>query len=552
MAKKTKDSNLSLEERLEQALIPNWDEPYKLPSNWCWVKLDSISEILNGYAFKSSLYTESGIRIIRITNVQDGFIEDEKPVFYPFNAKSKIEQYILKNNDLLMSLTGNVGRVALIKEEFLPAALNQRVACLRKKSSTINTKYLFYCLLQKQFIDDCSKSAKGSAQLNMSTEWLKGYSIPLPPTHEQLRIVEQIESLFAKLDEAREKAQEVVDGFETRKAAILHKAFSGELTAKWRKENGVTKDSWNMRKINQVSTPRAGYAFDSKKFTSTGYQIIRMGNLYAGELDLNRNPVYISTDNVDDSVLRRALINDGDILITLTGTKYKRDYGYAVCIQNPTDLLVNQRILCLTPHSNEIYTDFFLFYLQSDLFRDVFFSNETGGVNQGNVSSKFVENITFAIPTMDEQKEIGQFLRNILDKDEEVKKATEAVIEQIDTMKKAILARAFRGELGTNDPSEESAIELLKQALAEDTVVQAPTKKPTKRISIPSNIKELLSNIREEEIIKLLLKSAPQPVSIQEIMALSSKKFELMDALRSLEKKRLITKTESGEYSLTR
>ena len=58
--------------------------------------------------------------------------------------------------------------------------------------------------------------------------------------------------------------------------------------------------------------------------------------------------------------------------------------------------------------------------------------------------------------------------------------------------------------------------------------------------------------LNEEEIIKLLLKSASQSISIQEIMALSSKKFELMDALRTLEKKQLITKNEFGEYSLTR
>ena len=71
--------------------------------------------------------------------------------------------------------------------------------------------------------------------------------------------------MFVKLDEAKEKAQNVVDGFETRKAAILHKAFTGELTAKWRKENGVSDDSWEVKKISDCCVPRAGYAFDSKK-----------------------------------------------------------------------------------------------------------------------------------------------------------------------------------------------------------------------------------------------------------------------------------------------
>ena len=80
-----------------------------------------------------------------------------------------------------------------------------------------------------------------------------------------------------------------------------------------------------------------------------------MGNLYAGELDLSRSPVYYSENDLDDSIKKRALINDGDILITLTGTKYKRDYGYAVRIDNPNSLLVNQRILCLTPKMEPSY-----------------------------------------------------------------------------------------------------------------------------------------------------------------------------------------------------
>ena len=270
---------------------------------------------------------------------------------------------------------------------------------------------------------------------------------PLPPTlAEQERIVSRIESLFAKLDEAKDKAQSVVDGFELRRAAVLHKAFTGELTAKWRKEHGVSDDSWEEKKISDCCSPRAGYAFDSKKFITSGFQIIRMGNLYAGELDLSRNPVYYSENELDDSIKKRALINNGDILITLTGTKYKRDYGYAVRIDNPNGLLVNQRILCLTPKT-EIKTNYLLYYLHSNMFRDVFFSNETGGVNQGNVSSKFVESISFMLPSLPEQQEIVRILDSVLQKEADAKEAAEHVLEKIDLLKKSILVRAFRGKL---------------------------------------------------------------------------------------------------------
>lgn len=171
-----------------------------------------------------------------------------------------------------------------------------------------------------------------------------------------------------------------------------------------------------------------------------------MGNLYAGELDLSRNPVFYSESDLDDSIKKRALITKGDILITLTGTKYKRDYGYAVRIDNPNSLLVNQRILCLTPKS-EIKTNYILYYLHSNMFRNVFFSNETGGVNQGNVSSRFVESISFIVPTLPEQVEIVRILDIIIEKENKAKQAAEAVLGQIDLLKKSILARAFRGEL---------------------------------------------------------------------------------------------------------
>ena len=228
------------------------DAPYELPEGWKWVRLGEVFNVLNGYSFKSDNYVTEGIRIIRITNVQDGFIEDLKPCFYPIDTVNEIHDYMLYENDLLISLTGNVGRIALLPKEYLPAALNQRVACLRPYLNSVLKEFFAFYLRQPQFLNECIKSSKGTAQLNMSTEWLKRYPIPLPPLTEQQRIVNRIENMFAKLDEAKEKAQNVVDSFETRKAAILHQAFTGNLTAKWRKENGVSDDLWEEKRLEDV------------------------------------------------------------------------------------------------------------------------------------------------------------------------------------------------------------------------------------------------------------------------------------------------------------
>ena len=102
---------LSPEEKLQQALVPVEEQPYPIPENWCWVRFQDTVEIMNGFTFKSERYVDKGIRIIRIANVQDGYLEDNKPVFYPIEAKREIKKYMLESDDLLISLTGNVGQI---------------------------------------------------------------------------------------------------------------------------------------------------------------------------------------------------------------------------------------------------------------------------------------------------------------------------------------------------------------------------------------------------------------------------------------------------------
>ena len=188
--------------KLKYKSSPEWPQeyPFELPENWEWCRIGDICELMNGYAFKSTQYKETGVRVIRITNVQDGYIVDNNPKFYP--QIPDIERYALKEGDLLMSLTGNVGRVGILPQSMLPAALNQRVACLRLKDERLKP-FLFWYLRCPIFRERCEDSGHGMAQLNISTEWVKQEFFPLPPLAEQQRIVAKIEELFAEIDKMK-------------------------------------------------------------------------------------------------------------------------------------------------------------------------------------------------------------------------------------------------------------------------------------------------------------------------------------------------------------
>lgn len=540
MARAKKEAALTPEERLQAALVPDWEWPYKLPENWCWTRMQEIAQWGSGGtpSRKVSEYYNGDISWVKTGELNDDYIfETEEHITQEAISHSSAKIY--PTDTVVIAMYGaTIGKVGILG---IPAATNQACACAIVKPST-DYKYLFYYAQSQK--DDFIKKGKGGAQPNISQEIIKFHQFPLPPLAEQHRIVDRIESLFAKLDEAKEKAQAVVDSFETRKAAILHKAFTGELTAKWREEHGVKIESWEKKSVGELCISLK-YGTAKKSDASGNVVVLRMGNLQQGEIDWSD----LAYSNDPDDIERYKLF-PGDVLFNRTNSAAL--VGKTAIYRGEHPAIYAGYLIKLDYDHDKIIGDYLNYALNTLDAKKYCNSVKTDGVNQSNINAKKIGAYSFNVPSIPEQEKIVSVTQKLLSKEQQTKEAAEIVLDQIDLMKKSILARAFRGELGTNNPSEESALELLKKILGENEVSQATTKKPAKKITIPADIKGLLSNVREEEIIKLLLKSAPQPVSIQEIMSLSSKKFELMDALRSLEKKQLITKNESGEYSLTR
>ncbi len=181
--------------------------PFEIPKSWKWVRLGDIVKVDNGYAFKSSKYVEAGSRVIRITNVQDGFMADNNPKFIKEDNGEEFADFQLHEGDLLMSLTGYVGRVALFPLSMLPAVLNQRVARVVPLLEELKP-YIFTYFQSGLFRSIASASTRGMAQQNMSTEWLKTHPIPLPPLAEQKRIVKKVEEVMALTNRIRQAIKE--------------------------------------------------------------------------------------------------------------------------------------------------------------------------------------------------------------------------------------------------------------------------------------------------------------------------------------------------------
>ena len=209
------------------------------PNGVEFIKLKDVAEVLNGYAFKSKQYVDKGIRVIRISDVQKGRISDKDVKYYPEASKKEIERYMLNDGDIVVSLTGDVGRVAQIQDVHLPAGLNQRVACLRGHTGKVLNRYLFHLLDQVSFESDAIQAGRGSAQKNLSTVWLGNYLVPIPPIEVQAEIVRILDSFTELTAELTAELAARKKQYEFYREDLL--GFEGRTDVEWKKLGAVVK-----------------------------------------------------------------------------------------------------------------------------------------------------------------------------------------------------------------------------------------------------------------------------------------------------------------------
>jgi len=413
-----------------------------LPVNWELVSLESVAKWGSGGTpsrKRPELYGGT-IPWIKTGELNDGIVYDTEEKITADAIKSSSAKLFPKGTVVIAMYGATIGKVAIMG---VSAATNQACACA-VASELLYHKYLFYYAVSQK--EEFVKKGKGGAQPNISQEIIKSHLIPLPPLAEQHRIVARIENLFAKLDCAKELVQTALDSFELRKAAILHRAFTGELTAKWRAENGVVLDSWEVQSFADAANIKSNLV-SPKDFPDSPHIAPDNIEKRTGAL-LEYNT--ISEDGVTSGKHR---FYTGQILYSKI-----RPYLSKVVIVD-FDGLCSADMYPIEAKGNNRYL---WYYMLSDEFLEQASSAGSRSVLP-KINQKELSALTVPVPTLLEQQEIVRILDSLFEKEQRARELCD-VIGKIELMKKAILAWAFRGELGTNDAREGSAVGLLGEA----------------------------------------------------------------------------------------
>lgn len=451
MARAKKETALTPEERLQAALVPDWEWPYKLPENWCWTYLGVVSEIVMGQspAGKSTTNDSSYMPLI-------GGAADMGELYPQVSRFTKTPTKQSQTDDVILSIRATLGRPIFSDGIY---CLGRGVVAFR--SSIVTKEFLRYFFIDQE--NYLYQNATGTTFAQVDSKTLKSMPFPLPPFHEQRRIVRRVESLFTKLDEAKDKAQKVVDEFKTRKAAILHKAFTGELTAKWREEHNISKTTWGEKKWGDfLQSIEAGknWSAEGRPPEGTEFGVVKVSAVTWGEFDELESKTCVVAEQWNS----KTQIHKGDFLFSRANTLQL--VGNCVIVRNISKRLMLSDKILRFKFDEIAHPRFVLYFTRSRIYREQVEQLASGNQDgMRNISQKNLKLVSFPIPTVVEQIEIISILDRAFAKEQQAKEAAEAVLDQIDLMKKSILARAFHGELGTNDPNEESAVELLKRGL---------------------------------------------------------------------------------------
>lgn len=284
-------------------------------------------------------------------------------------------------------------------------------------------KFIFYRMQTIQF--DASTHKR---------YWIQQYSkikVKVPPLDEQKRIVAKIEELFSELDNGVETLKKTKQQLAVYRQAVLKEAFEG---------------TYPKVQLKNISKALSGYAFKSKRYTDNGSHIVvKIGNVKQFNFDFSRD--LTKTDEIDGDILDKYLLKHGDLLITLTGTRGRRDYGYVTMITTQTNFLLNQRVAALRFDTQKALPEFYQYYLSSFDYRNQFFSYETGNVGQGNVGIKALSDPLVVCPTLEQQKTIIADIENCLSVCDSIEQTVDTALQQADAMRQSILKKAFEGEL---------------------------------------------------------------------------------------------------------
>lgn len=446
-------------------------------SKWKLYKLEDVCDFQNGFAFKSTSFTNDGEPIIRISDIQNGKIDDSDVVYFnPASYKEDLSRFRVFPNDILIAMSGGTTGKIGINTTNKTFYLNQRVGVFRERTE-LNHDYLYYYLITKS--EESLRIAAGAAQPNLSTAQIKSFVIPVPPLSEQQRIVDILDNEITKIDALKYNAENNLQNAKDLFQSFVNEAVAGRLYNN-EKYSGVSvlkrlreeksrlekhklipiksfvapvgdsdtlpfsiPTNWAWCKLAEVSIIQEGAGIRKFQYRDKGVQLLTVTNIIDGitsYIDEHKQCIFIDYDEYS-AKYKQLTLRKGDIVCACSGGSW----GKSAIYDSDTTMMLNTSTLRLRFWS-DIGDNRYLYYLTKSRFFKNQLENQLSGM-QPNFGYAHFSKILIPMPSLEEQKVISDLLESAYEKCITLQQNFYNTVKLCNDLKQALLRKAFNGEL---------------------------------------------------------------------------------------------------------
>jgi len=374
-------------------------------------------------------------------SAQQGLISQLDYFNKKVSAKDVSGYYLLNKGDFAYNKSYSkgypAGAIKLLKD-YEKGVVSTLYICFKINSSNQGTffeQYFNAGILNAEIGKIAQEGGRAHGLLNVSVkEFFKDINLFVPESKEQQKIANCLSSIDNLITAHSQKHE----ALKAHKKGLMQQLFpaEGETVPKLRFPEFRDAGEWEEGVIDDLANGVMGNAFKSSDFVEDGIQLMRMGNLYQGELQLNRTPVYLP--KYFSEKYSSFLVKPLDLLMSMTGTMGKRDYGFIVQTSESCEqLLLNQRVLKIVHKANCI-KGFLLQLLKSESLLNELYSLP-GGTKQANLSAQQFKGLKVTFPKPLEQQKIADCLSSI----DELITAQAQKIDSLKAHKKGLMQQLF-------------------------------------------------------------------------------------------------------------
>ena len=409
-----------------------------------------------GSALHKSDYVRGGTPVVNPMHIVKGKIVPGDDARIGEEVLSRLKEFTLVQGDVILGRRGEMGRCAVVGSREAGWLCGTGSLILRQRGA-LEPRYLQRFLSSPEIVRRLEGDSVGSTMVNLNQGILHGLEVPVPPLREQKRIADKLDALLARVDACRGRLDRVPAILKRFRQSVLAAATSGELTREWREARGTDLSEWETTTIGELihGKPRNGYSPRAvehptavKSLTLTATTTGRFRGEYSK---------YIDEEIPADSHL---WLQPGDILIQRANTL---EYvGVSAIFDGPPNTFIYPDLMMKCQPNARVGTAFLHLLLSSEPVRTYFRDNATGTAgNMPKINQQTVITAPALLPPLEEQKEIVRRMEALMPFADELEQRCATSRKRVDKLTPSLLAKAFRGELVPQDPSDEPASVLL-------------------------------------------------------------------------------------------